>query len=62
MYMVLTTGRFFEATIRSWPDRDFSQLSYQAMSPTRTQSQLCTATVSVTLHFGYCLRQLPRLF
>ena len=42
-------------------------LSYQAMSSTRTQSQLCTATpvslfVQCQVHFDCSLRQSPRLF
>ena len=49
------------------PFRRSNRPNYQAMSPTRTESQLCTATpisslCSVfTFHFGYCLRQSPHL-
>ena len=49
------------------PFRRSNRPSYQAMSPIRTESQLCTATpisslFSVfTFHFSYCLRQSPHL-
>ena len=49
------------------PFRRSNWLSYQAMSSTRSQSQLCTATpisslCSVfTFHFSLCLRQSPHL-
>ena len=57
--MVFTTEGLFEVAIESWPKwlwthdhwipfRFSNQLSYQALSSTRTQSQLCTAT-SVSL-------------
>ena len=53
--MVFTTEGFFEVAMESWPEWDLShdhripfrrsnRLSYHAMSSTRTQSQLCTAT------------------
>ena len=57
MYMVFTTEALLEVAIESWPEWDLNhdhwipfrrcnRLSYQAMSPARTQSQLCTATPS----------------
>ena len=68
--MVFTTEGFIEVAIESWPELDLNpqplssnQLSYQAMSSTCSQSQLCTATpISslcsvLTFHFGPCLRQ-----
>ena len=48
--MVFITEGFFEVAIESWPEWDLnprplnSVQSYQAMSSTCTQSQLCTAT------------------
>ena len=51
--MVFTNEGLFEVTIESWLEWDLNhrisfrcsnRLSYQAMSSTRTQSQLCTAT------------------
>ena len=69
VYMVFTTDGFFEVAIETWPEWDLTteipfrrsnRLSYQAMSYTRTQSQLRTATaISLfvqyhTYHFG-CL-------
>ena len=78
IHMVYNTEGFLEVAVESWPEWDLNswplnsvrcshQLSYQAMSSTCTQSQLCTATpisslCSVfTFHFGHCLRQLPHL-
>ena len=54
-YMVFTTEEFIEAAIKSWSEWDLNlrplnsfrpsnRLGCQAMSLTRTQSQLCTAT------------------
>ena len=54
IYMVFITERFFQVAIESWiewvwthdhwiPFRRSNRLSYQTMSSTRTQSQLCTA-------------------
>ena len=62
--VVLTTEGFFEVAIESWPGWDlnppsYNQLSYQAVSLTRTQSQVCIATpmfhrlFSVRFHFGF---------
>ena len=56
MYMVFTTIALLEVAIESWPEWDLNhdhwipfrrsnRLSYQAMSSTHTQSQLCTATL-----------------
>ena len=73
--MVFTTEGFLEVAIESWPKwglnpRPLSSVqwsnrqSYQAMSSTRSQNQLCTATPIcsvLTFHFGLCLRQLPHL-
>ena len=53
--MLFTTEGIFEVAIENWPEWDLnprplipfrrsSQLSYQAMSSTRIQSQPCTAT------------------
>ena len=51
--MVFSTQGIFEVATESWPEWDYdhwipfrrsNRLSYQAMSSTRTQSQLCTAT------------------
>ena len=51
--MVLTTDGFWEVALESWPGRTSNQLTlsrhsnevtYQTMSSTCTQSQLCTAT------------------
>ena len=43
IYVFITEG-FFEVAIESWPEWDLNpQQRYQAMSSTRTQSQLCTA-------------------
>ena len=68
--MVFTSERLLEVATESWlewdsdhwsPFRGSNRLSYQAMSSTRTQSQLCTAPpisslCSVfTFHFGHCL-------
>ena len=49
LVMVFTTEEFFEAAIESWPEWDWNPqplksvqlMSYQAMSLTLTQSQLC---------------------
>ena len=45
-------GFFFEVAIESWPEWDLTiplrgsnQLSYQAMSSTRTQNQFCATTL-----------------
>ena len=58
MYMVLTTDGFFEVAI--WPDWDLSRLSYQATSPTRTQSELCTAApISSFVQCHIIFRLLP---
>ena len=42
LFMVFTTKVFLEVALESWPGSN--QLIYQAMSSTRSQSQLCTAT------------------
>ena len=69
---IFTTEGFFEVAIESWPEWDLnpqplnsvqmlSQLSYQAMNSTHTQSQLCTATP--ILSFVQChmfLSQFPK--
>ena len=64
--MVFTTKRFLED---HWtPFRRSNRLSYQVMSWTRSQSQLCTATPISSLcsvfkfHFGLCLRHSRHLF
>ena len=56
IYMIFTTEGFFEGAIESWPKWDIwthdhwilfrcsNWLSYQAISSTHTQNQLCTAT------------------
>ena len=55
IHMVFTTEGLFEVAIESWPEWDLNprpliplrrsnRLSYQAMSSTRTQNQLCIAT------------------
>ena len=50
IYMVFTTEWFLEIAIERWPEWDLNPRplnlvqSYQAMSSTCTQSQLCTAT------------------
>ena len=52
IHIVFTTERFLEVAIESWPEWDLNarllnsvqtlnRLTYQAMSSTRTQSQLC---------------------
>ena len=78
IYTVFTTEGFLEVALERWPEwnlnqqplnpfRSSNRLSYQAMSSTRTQSQLCTATpISsrcpvFTFHFGHCLRESPHL-
>ena len=63
--MVFTTERLLEVTIKSWPGWDLNprtvkfigrlsatRLTYQAMTSTCTQSQLCTATP--TSSFAQC--------
>ena len=69
--MVFTTEGFFEVAIESWPEWDLNprlrnsvqtsnRLSYQAMSSTRTQSQLCTATpISSFVQCKVSFRLLP---
>ena len=53
--MVFTTEGLFKVAIESWPEWDLNppplipfrrsnRLSFQAMSSTRTQNQLCTTT------------------
>ena len=79
MHVTFTTERFWIVAIASWLQWDFNpwslnyfrrsnRLSYQDMSSTPNQSQLCTATpirslFSVcTFHFCHCLLQpLPLL-
>ena len=62
--MIFTTEEFLKVDIVDIERR----LSCQAMSSTRSHSQLCTATPisflsSVfTFHFGLCLLQSPHLF
>ena len=59
IYMVCTTEGFFKVAIESWPEWDLNpqplnsvrrsnRLSYQAMSSTCTQIQLCT-TIPMSL-------------
>ena len=77
-YGIFSTEGFLEVAIESWPkwglnprplssDQWSNRQSYQAMSSTRSQNELCTATpipflCSVfTLHIGLYLRQSPHL-
>ena len=72
--MVLTTEGFFEVAIESWPGwvlnprpldsvqtfRRSNRLGYQAMSSTRIQIQLCTATpISSFVQCQVSFRPLP---
>ena len=68
--MVFISEGFFELAIESWPEWDLSlrplnsvqtiSLSYQPMSLTRTQSQLCTATpISSFVQCQISFRPLP---
>ena len=57
--MIFTTEKFLEVAIESLPELDLNsqllnsnRLSYQVMSSTRTQNQLCTA--SPILSFIQC--------
>ena len=69
--MVFTTKGFFQVAMESCPEWDLNprllnpfrrsnRLSYQAMSSTRTQSQLCTATpISSFVQCHISFRLLP---
>ena len=74
IYMVFITEGFFEVAIESWPDttiefrsdaltdwaiRPWVQLALRANFVQLLQFH---RLFSVTFHFGYCLRQSPRLF
>ena len=71
--MVFLTGGFFEVAIESWPEWDLNprplipfrrsnQMSYQAISSTRTQSQLFRATpISSFVQCDISFRLLPLL-
>ena len=70
IYMVFITERFFQVAIESWlewvwthdhwiPFRRSNRLSYQTMSSTRTQSQLCTAAPISSLYSMFTFRLLP---
>ena len=70
---VFTTDGFFEVAIESWPEWDLNprplipfrrsnQMSYQAISSTRTQSQLFRATpISSFVQCDISFRLLPLL-
>ena len=73
IYYIFTTEGLLEVAIESWPEWDLSpqpqssprrsnRLSYQAMSSTRTQSQLCIATaISSFVQCPTSFRLLPSL-